>query len=247
MAKTLIQARTAVRSFLDETTQSDWNDSELNTYINSRYHEIFTKVIGVFEDYYLTTTTFATIANQQEYGSTDGAPTSVYKIRRVELNYDVSNTGGSPTRCLPIPNFDSIRRDLGQVNSSTGIGASNSAGYYSYGFGSNFKIGFVPIPDKDGSSAIKLWYIQQVSDLTADSSVFNIPYVDRYWLLIAKGATADALRQGQQDRKEVDNLESYFNAGLEKMEEELSGRIAEESKGVMDVSGEYLDFGNYNY
>jgi hypothetical protein len=244
MAKTLENARDVVRDLLDEQTPSDWTNAELNRYINSRYHEVYTAVVSVFEDYYMTTANFDTVEDQQEYDSTDGVPTDIYKIRRVELNYDVSNSNSSPSRCLPIDNIDVIKGDLAFTNASyMGVSGIN-AGYYKMGYGSNFKIGFIPIPDKAGTDAVKLWYIQELSDLVNNSDSINIPYVDRYWMIIVKGAVADALRQGQQDRSEVNNLEAFFAASLDKMQAELEDRIAEETKSVIDVTGEYLDFGS---
>lgn len=196
----------------------------------------------VFEDYYLTTDNFNTTADQEEYGSSDGVATDIFKIRRVELNYDVSDSNSAPTRCLPI-NMDEVRRDLGLANSNLGTASSSAAGYYTYGFESNFKIGIVPIPDKTGTNAGKVWYLQLTTDLSSDSDTLNIPFADRYWMLVCYGATADALRFGQQDSVEADKFDAKLVAGILLMQEELEDKVAEETKTVHDTSGEFLDFG----
>lgn len=233
MAKSLSTIRTQVRGFLDESTAADWTNAELNTLINVRYHKVYAAAITVFEEYNITTATTATVASQQEYG----LPSDFYKIRRVEINYDTSDSNSAPTRALP-KNIDVVRRDLGFTNMGTAI--FSNAYYYIIGN----EIGFVPIPDKSQSGAITIWYVKQVTDMSSDSDEIEIPYPDRYWMLIAEGATADALRFGQQDMEAADRFERKFEFGLLKMQEELEDRVAEEGKTIIDTSGAILDFGN---
>ena len=241
MSKSLTTIRTQIRSFLDETTSADWTNTELNTLINTAYHRVITAVMTVYENYYLTNDQFNTVANQEEYTSANGIATDIFKIRRVEVNYDVSNANSAPTRCLPI-DMDEVRRDLGLQNANLGVASSSAAGYYTYGFESNFTIGIVPIPDKTGTSAGRIWYIPLQSDLSADGTNISIPYADRYWMLVCYGATADALRFGQQDSTEADKYDAKFVAGILLMQEELEDRVAEEYKAVHDVSGEFISF-----
>lgn len=242
MSKVLSDVRTQVRSFLDEPTAADWSNSELNTLINTYYHNVRSAVIQVYEDYYQTTAQFNTVANQQEYGSSDGVPTNIHKIRRVELNYDASVSSGAPTRMLPISNIDAVRRDLGYQNAGLGLKTYSNGAYYTYGFGSNFKIGFIPIPDKAGTNAVKIWYVKEESDLSSDSSSLDLPYVDKHWMLVAYGATSEALRFGQEDSAEADKYERKYDKGISLMQQELEDKISEESKFVLDVSGDYIDF-----
>jgi len=240
MAKTLSDIRSIVRSYLDEASAADWTNAELNTLINQRYHRVYTNIVNVYEDYYQTNTTFNSVANQQEYGSAHSAPTDVYKVKRVELNFDVSNANSAPTRCMPIKDTDAVARDLGQAN--VGARISVGAGYYTYGHGSNWKIGFIPIPDNSGTNAIRVWYVKQISDLSSDSSDVDIPYADRYYHVIAEGVVGDALRFGQQDSEEADKFDAKFDRNLVLMQQELEDKIAEGSKTVTDTSGESIDF-----
>ena len=233
---------TQVRSFLDETSASDWTNVELNLLVNTAYHRVVTAVMTVYENYYLTTDYFNTTADREDYTSTDGIATDIFKIRRVEVNYDVSNANSAPTRCLPI-DMDEVRRDLGLVNANLGVASSSAAGYYTYGFESNFTIGIVPIPTKTGTNAGRIWYIPLTADLSADGTNLNIPFADRYWMVVCYGATADALRFGQQDSPEADKFDAKFVAGILLMQEELEDKVAEESKMVQDISGEFMNFG----
>jgi hypothetical protein len=241
--KTLSNVRTHIRSILDDTSQTDWTNTEIDRVINVRYHRVVTAVMNVFEDYYMITDMFNTTAGQEEYGSSDGVAIDIFKIRRVEVNYDTTSSTNSPTRVLPISvGIDAVRRDLGYQNSGIGLHVMSGANYYTYGFGSNFKIGIIPIPDKTATNAGKIWYIPSVSDLSGDNDRINIPYEDRYWILIAEGAAGDLLRFGQQEMDSADKFDIKFEANLAKMMEELEDKISEESKSVMDVTGEYIDF-----
>lgn len=237
MSKTLANVRSQIRSYLDETTQSDWTDPEINKVINTYYHAVRTAVITTFEDYYITATTFDTTADKQEYTSTDGVPTDIFKIRRVEVNFDVSNSNSNPVRMQPIFNMDAVRRDLGQANSVNSIRSGYGGNYYTYGFESTLTIGFIPIPDKDGTDAVKIWYVPVASDLSADASTLSLPYVDKNWLLVCYGAVAELLRFGAQESEEADKFERKFALGLDKMQEELEDREASNSKSILDVQG----------
>lgn len=242
-AVTLTTIRSLVRGYLDESSAADWTNAELNILINQRYHRVYSAVVTVFEDYNITTNLVNTVANTQEYdtSSADPIPSDIFKIRRVEINYDVSNANSVMQRATPITNIDAIRVRLGESNLGTNI-FRNPAYYYLGG-----KLGFLPIPDKTGTDAIKLWYVKTASDLSADASTIDIPYPERYWNIIAEGATGDALRFGQQDSPEADKFEQKFIAGVILMQEELEDRVAEETKSVTDVSGENLDFGAPGY
>lgn len=245
MSKTLANTRNLVRSFLNEAGAADWTDAELNQLVNIYYHRIRDIIINVYEDYFITTTTFNSVANQEEYGSSDGAPTNIYKIRRVELNYDVTASSGAPTRCLPIYNMDAVRRDLGYANAGIGLKTYGNAFYYTYGFESNFKIGFIPMPANPGGSgtnAIKIWYVPLGTDMTSDSDTVNIPFSDKHYIHIVHGATADALRFGSQDLEGADVFEKKYEVGKEQMIDDIKEKLIEEPRVTVDTSGDNITF-----
>lgn len=231
MSKTLLQVRTQVRSYLDETAAADWNDSELTTLINQRYHRLYSAVANVFEDYKITTSFDSLVANQQEYT----LPTDLYKLRRVEVNYDITNSNSTFQRVTPFTGLDAIRTRLAETN--IGSNLFRQPGYYVTGL----KIGLLPIPTSSGTNAIKYWYVPVLTELSSDSDTIDIPYPDRYWHIIAEGATADALRFGQQESSEADKFDQKFVAGILLMQEELEDRVADDAKFVIDVAGDALD------
>lgn len=233
MAVTLNTIRTQVRSNIDEANSSDWADAEIDRAINQRYHRLYTAVLTVYEDYKVSTTLLTTVADQQEYD----LPSDLFKVRRVEINYDISNSNSTFQRVLPISNIDGIRTRLGETNLSGAI--RRNPGYYIIGS----KIGFLPIPDKNGTNAIKVWYAPVLEDLEENEDTIDIPYPERYYSVISDGATGDMLRFGAQDSIEADKYDQKYAAGLLLMQEELEDRIAEEAKMIIDTSGDDLDFG----
>lgn len=241
MAKYRSDIRTQVRSYLDEASSGDWTDTELNRLINIYYHKVRSAVITVYEDYYLTTDELNSVVLQQEYGSTDGLATDIFKIRRVEIKYSPSAIEPIPTRCLPIQNIDSVRRDLLYTNSSVGLHTTGNAFYYRYGYGSGLKIGFIPKPTESGTNAIKVWYVPLGSDLSDDTTALDIPNPDLNYLTIAFGATSEALRFGQQEMDSAKEFERKYERGIQLMQEELEDFVAEESKNIMDVNSEQFD------
>lgn len=244
MSKTLSTIRGQVRSFLDEpdTKAADWTNTELNILINTYYHKVYSAVLRVWENYAPLNTGFkSTVANQQEYdistitnSETSSSEEPVF-IRRVEINYDISNDDSNFERAYPI-NMDAVRRDLGYE--TVGPAVTTGASYFLRGN----KLGFIKVPDKDGTNAIKIWYNPKKSDLSSDSDTIDLPYADRDWMLIAYGATADALRFGQQEDAVANIYDAKFQGGLQVMQQELEDRVSEESKTVIDVQGQYVDF-----
>lgn len=233
MAKQLSTLRTDVRHYLDESTQADWKDTDLNRIINKYYHKVVTAVMTTFENYYMTEATADTVADQQEYA----LPSDFFKLRRVEINYDIDTNNSSWSRGLPM-DMDEVRHNLS--NENFGVGTLTSPRYYVQGN----VFGFLPIPDKNGNEAIKIWYIKYVSDLSSDTSTIDIPYPDRYYDIITKYAAAEALRKGQQEPIEAKRLRDEAKDDLEEMRRELEDRVAEEAKTIIDVSGQNLDFGD---
>jgi len=244
MAKLLSNIRTDVRLLLDETTPADWTAAQVDASINYAYHGIVTAVTETFEDYYITTTTFNSTADQQEYSQSDGMPTDFFKMRRVEINYDTTDTNSTPQRALRVI-LDDINRDLG--NTSVSVTPQRAPAYYLIGSGSNIKLGFLPVPDETGTNAIKIWYSYVVSDLSAATDALDIPYVDRYARLVGYGAAADLLRKGQQEELVAKQYILEYEGGLAKMKQELEDRVADGVRGVTDTVGLNTNFGRTYY
>jgi hypothetical protein len=239
MAKDLAYLRAQTRTYLDEAASADWSDGEVDREINAGYQEVVTAVIGAYEDFYVTSALFNTVANKQEYGPTDGLPAKVYKFRRVELNYSPSQS----TRMIKVraTTIDHVMSDLG--NSVFSINMRNEPVYYVLGGGSpDYKIGFLPIPIESGTNVGKIWYVQEVDELVDSTDTVNIPYPDRFAPLISRYAASVLLNKGQQEDKSALTYMQLFQTGLLKMEQQLRDRTADGARTVVDTVGADLMF-----
>ncbi len=240
MAKTVSQIRLAVRDQLDEPTVSNWTDTRLNVVINQRYQKVYTAQTLVERDYNISVSpVINAVINQQEYQTSDGLPTDIFKIRRVEINYNSSDSVNSANqRAYPLYTIEQVRDRLN--NTSIGIASQTYTHPNYYYIGG--KLGFIPIPDR--AATFQIWYYPILPDLVNDSDTVNIFYPDRYYWPIVLGAAADALRFGQVESTDADKLDAKAEAETAKMQEEMNDRLADEYVGVTDVTAGPLDFGS---
>lgn len=228
--------------FIDEASEADWEDTEVDREINVGFHKVVTSVMETYENYYVIKSQFNTVADQQEYNSTHGVPTDIFKIKRVEINYNPSVSGATPSRAKPV-DMEEVTTNLG----STLIGSTvtNLAAYYIYGQGSGssgFHIGFIPIPDEAGTNAVSLWYVPVQADLSDANTNVNIPYADNYYHLISLYAASTLLRKGQQEEEVAAKYMNEFNIGLLQMKQQLEERVSDSARSVIDTRRDDIDF-----
>jgi len=231
MSKSLTNLRGQTRSYLDEAVTADWTQAEVDREINHYYMSLFTAICEVFESYYSKKVTAGSVEDQQEYA----LPSDFWKIQRVEINYDPNTANSTAKRALPI-GIDDVRRDL--ANTNIGVAVHRAPAYYLRGD----YVGFLPIPDEDGSDNITIWYVSIPDELDAASDTIDIPFPDRYGGLISLGAAGTLLRKGQQEETAAARYLLEFEAGVAKMQRELEDRKADDIKGVTDTVGLDLDF-----
>lgn len=239
MSKTLANAQTECRIYLDEAAQADFLDSEVTLAINRAYHNVMSHVIEIYEDFQETTPTtfqYAVVANKQEYT----IDSSLIKVTRVEINFNPTVSGSQPARCEPIKQ-DEIRGNLANTNAA---GSFYSPGYYLYGDIGSQTIGFVPIPtagDTTGKS-ITVWGIALKGDLINTTDQILIPYVDNYVYLICLRASAQLLRKGQQEEATASRYMAEYNTGIIEMKQFLKDRQADDGWYIQDNTLEDIDF-----
>ena len=235
MAKSIEDIRNMVRSFIDEPIPADWTDAELNALVNARYHKLYSAAVDTYENYAETkVTTTDIVAGQQEYET----QLDFMKMRRVEVNYSENSIAYS--RAFPI-SLDQVRRQLD--NSNVSVSTVRTPNYYLRGN----VIGIIPVPQLDVVDGIKSWYYATVADLVDDSDLITLPYADRDWLTIAYGAAADALTFGQQEMGAAGDMEAKYEQGVRIMQQQLEDRVSDEYKGVIDATGDGLNFAEWGY
>lgn len=228
MAKTLANLRAHCRQYLDEVSEADWTDTQIDREVNYAYLEMYAAVVETYEDYYKTVSTTNLTEDQQSYE----LPNDFFKMRRLEVKFD---SDGNYVKATPY-SFDQI-----------GV-AFDSATFSSlmrplYELSGNY-IKLLPLPPIAVTSGLRMIYIAQEPELEDSSDAINIPFADRYGKYIVKGACAELLRKGQQEETVANIYSQEFQVGLEKMKQELEVRYADGSKMIQDTAGGYNDFGN---
>lgn len=239
MAKVLSDVIYSTRVYLDEAAPQNFTAAEVLQAINSQYQALVTTAQTVWENYYITSTTTNTVANQQEYA----LPSTFFKTKRIEINYQPQVTNSTLQRALAI---DTEGDPLNLGNTQLFNTALQGPTYYIQ----NNNLGFVPIPteagpDTAGNPTIKMWYIPYVVDMVDDTDNVNIPYADRYYQLIALGAAGLLLRKGQQQEAFATKYLANFESQLDKMKMELLDRQADGPVTFSITSYDDVDLGNY--
>lgn len=227
MAKTRVQLRTHTRMYLDEVSEADWEDDQINTELNYAKNEVYTAVVETWEDYYRDKVVTDFVANQSEYQ----LPDNFFKVRRLEVTYASGENG---TKALPM-SFDLIRESL----DSTSQGSSSRPVYDLSG---RF-LQVLPYPTTTVTNGLRMYYIRTSDEMDEDDDVLDIPFPDRYGRLVVLAAAAELLRKGQQEEAASAKYKVDFELGLEKMKQELEERMADGTKRIEDVMGGQMDFG----
>lgn len=237
MAKVFSELKTGIRAYLDESSQTDFLDTEVTRSCNYAYHDLISEIMEVWEEYYLTTTPkyVSTIANQQEYS----LDSSLIKVERVEINYKPSDSNSKPLRARAIR-----LGELFRYKEDTSVGGSSlfACGYYIIGTQSSQKIGFVPLPSEAGTNNVSIWGIVAPDDLSAAGDNVNIPYPDRFAQLIELRAAVDLLRKGQQAEPEAARYMTEYLAGVSRMKTFLKERQTDGPVTIIDASFEDIGF-----
>jgi hypothetical protein len=238
MAKTLSDLEYGVRVFLDEANAADFKDTEVVRSINYGYHDLVSKIITVYENFYETTSPFqyALVANQQEYA----IDSTLIKVTRVEVNYAPNQSGSTPLRAIPVK----MDEDLLNLSNSASSGSIFNAGYYLHGNISAQKIGLIPMPtvsDTTGKS-LSVWGIALPVDLVNGTDSPIIPYVDNFGQLIELKAAQILMSKGQENESVAGEYLQMYASGVEQMFNFLRDRQADGVQMIQDIEIDNLDF-----
>lgn len=204
------------RSFPDNTS-SFWTDSILIQYFNQVQQEVQNEIIQTFEDYFLTQTNLTIVNGTAQYA----LPTGFIKVRRVE---DIRNPT-DPVEILPTGiNERGTKGPLVRNTSSTYW----PGGYYLKGS----YIVFTDTPTFSDTSAITLYYLKSLTDLSAASSVSDIP-VEHHPVLVW-GLVKNMLFQQQSDTAKAD---TEYEKKLQRLRSYCEDRQVQRPRRVHRTSG----------
>lgn len=227
MSKTREELRTHARVYLDEVSEADWTDAQIDRELNYAYMEVYTAVVEVYEDYYQDTHTFNLVDGTNEYD----LPDDFFKLKRLELKFDSDDDYGYQSKSLDF-------RQLHRAVNTTDYGSTFRPVHQLIG---NI-LRILPVPSEDVTDGGKLFYITTASEMDSDSDTINIPFPDRYGKYLVKGAVAELLSKGQQEEVVAASYRQDFRAGMEKMQQELKRRYLDSPKMIVDSEGMNIDF-----
>lgn len=239
MSKTTADLISDTRSYLDEAQPADWTAAEVLDAINYGYQYVASKVMEVYEDYYYTTTPtqYNTVASTQDYT----IASTFLKVTRVEINYNTSDANSQPMRAIAIKLDD---YQLNKSNDSLGGSGLYSCAYYLFGNESAQRIGFIPIPTRNGTNAISVWGIQAPSDLSAAADSVVLPYVDNFAGIVSKLAAGRLLKKGQQEVKAGNDLINEAMGDILNMQTWISERQSDGPKLISEAAWDDVDVGD---
>lgn len=191
-------------------------DTGLSTWLNDAYMQMIDEIIKVNPDYFVKSSTTATVNAQQEYD----LPTDFEKIVMVNQQID-----GNWKRVLPMGDAD-IRHVPRHSDTSSSQGFSTADPQY-YLIGDN--IGIMPIPSETTAGALKIWYTYTPSELSADADLPAIPA--RYHHILKYGAYANYLDQ-DEEHVAAEMMRRRFDALVARMVENLQDKQTDEVKSV---------------
>jgi hypothetical protein len=230
MSKNLLNLNTNCRMILDEVSEADWTDSQINVEINYAYMEMYTAVVETYEDYYRKVVTGPLFASRQDYL----IPTDMYKLRRLEIKF---YTGDSYIKVTPT-SFDQNNYAIDTtLYTNTNRPVYDLSGDY---------IRILPLPPTDTTGRMRLIYITTIAELSANDDTVNIPFPDRFAQYIVLGACAKLLKKGQQEEAVARGYNEEFQIGIEKMKNELENRYADGAKMISDTLQQNNNFATPN-
>lgn len=152
---TLAQLRTRARQRADMESTGFVTDSELNTYINASYAELYDLMVSKYsEDYFVAPAhTFTTTLNVDKYP----LPADFYKLLGVDFQINSSNW-------ISVKRFEFSERNLPQIWEAY---TPETIRYRV--FGDNILLSPVPA----AGQSLRAWYIPLPETLSADSDSFS--------------------------------------------------------------------------
>lgn len=216
MSITLLQLRTEAKYRSDMTNSTFIDDSEWNSYINSGIADLHDLLIACYmADYYTKSTTFVTVANQENYA----LPSDFYQLRGVDIALN-----GTDYFSVSRFNFNERNRN---TDMNWGIIGGPTLRYRLVG--NNLK--FTPAPD--GVYQGRIWYTPVATKLVADGDM--LADLNQYYEYVVVHA---ALMAGQKEETDISVLAALKADLRKRIESMASGRDADKADSIQDIYAE---------
>jgi hypothetical protein len=219
---TLAELRTATRQRADMVNSQFISDSELNSYINQSYFELYDLLVQKYgDDYYVASPYIFTTDGVNNFFS---LPSDFYKLLGVDLA--LSNTNDSFVTIRPF-NFGDRNR-YAVPNFQSFYGVTNLR----YRLKAN-QLWLTPIPG--ANQKIQIWYVPRLATLAIDSDTCDgISGWTEYVIIDA------AIKCLQKEESDVSVLMAQKMAMIQRIQNAAENRDAANPSTVVD--SQYTDF-----
>lgn len=191
-------------------------DTQLYTWINESYQYMVDQINQTQPNYFTISALTDLVANQWEYAM----PTDCERVIMANANFT-----GSWRRLTALQEINQIPV-YQNINTSSGPIVFTELNPVYYEVGGN--VGILPMPTANVTGGLKLWYVQQVADLTAnDTPLFGA----RYHALIKLGAYANYLDLDDQHQAAEQKLQR-FEQRVQSMCESIAERQQDDPKQI---------------
>jgi hypothetical protein len=222
---TLADLKLRARERADMVNSNFISDSELNSFVNSAYSELYDLIVSRFEDYY-TTSTSATVASG---ASSIPLPSDFYKFRGLDRAINAS-TGDYYS--VDKFNFrERNSRNRGLLTSTRGV---TSVEYRLVG--SVIEL----TPENSAPGTYKLWYVPTFTRLTTDTdTVDGINGYEEYIVVDA------AIKMLSKEESDVSVLVAEKRVLAQRIEDMAQQRDMDQAEVITDSYSDNDSFGDY--
>tara|TARA_R110002126_G_scaffold172712_6_gene321517 strand:- start:2861 stop:3547 length:687 start_codon:yes stop_codon:yes gene_type:complete len=216
---TLAQLRTRARERSDQENSTFVSPTELLSYINASYQELYDILVGKYEDYYTTKTT-SVIASGD---STITLPTDFYKLRGIDFKLD-TNTW------VAVGKFNFIERNV--LNRSI---VRRGAGFRE----TQYRVigGEVQIePEDSADGTYRIWYTPLPTLLSAETDTIDgIQGWEEYVIIDV------AIKMMAKEESSTTHLEREKAAMLTRIESMAANRDSGQPETISDTTNTFYD------
>ena len=194
--------------FLTNTNTTTFTDADLDSAINTYYHQFVNNIVQSMDDWDFQgeTATADLVASQQEYLF----PTDILKIKRIEITYDGTNWN-------KVKMMDINKRSGATDSTTIGNEFNTEAPFADLHDQSLF---LYPIPTAASTAGLKIWYEKEATELSAATS--EPKFLEAYHKGLSYGAAIDYFEkysevEGNTNKRNL--AKQNYNKIVEDMEE----------------------------
>ena len=232
MATTLTNLIARVRQRADQENSALCSDAEITTYIQEAQGELYDLLVGLNEDYYLTSQT-VTVATGNTYALAS-LTTPLLKLRGVDLD----NGGG---QWITLRRYNFAERNQYQSQPLARVWNGPPRMYRLVG--TNLAIE----PETAGPGVYRIWYVPMLTQLTSGSDTVDALLDSTKWIKFLVIDAAIKCATKEESESTVAALKAEKKALIDGIQSAASDRDSGEAERVTDVNAIRGPFGVWGY